>query len=181
MTARSKGKTWANDDSAPQLDQAAVEAAAVATAAGSDDELYEDLPPKKDAKQSGKGDEDEDEDEVEGKEQQDDMDEDEADTTQGTEQKPAEGIISERGAKKEAQQGKAPEEMIEDTGRLFVRNLPYTCTEKDLKERFDAFGPVSEVNSTFDKANRHVGSYFYVHRSTCRSPKIPNVPRALHT
>jgi multiple RNA-binding domain-containing protein 1 len=38
-----------------------------------------------------------------------------------------------------------PAEMIADTGRLFVKNLPYTCTEEDLRKLFEKFGPLSEV------------------------------------
>ncbi|RUS26301.1 hypothetical protein BC938DRAFT_470950 [Jimgerdemannia flammicorona] len=38
-----------------------------------------------------------------------------------------------------------PAEVIADTGRLFVRNLPYTCTEAELRKLFQKFGPLSEV------------------------------------
>ncbi|KAJ2315096.1 Multiple RNA-binding domain-containing protein 1, partial [Coemansia sp. RSA 2702] len=33
---------------------------------------------------------------------------------------------------------------IEETGRLFVRNLPYMATEEDLRQTFEPFGPLSE-------------------------------------
>lgn len=32
------------------------------------------------------------------------------------------------------------EEDVADSGRLFVRNLPYTCTEEELKEVFAKHG-----------------------------------------
>lgn len=35
------------------------------------------------------------------------------------------------------------EEDISESGRLFVRNLPYTCTEEELKELFDKHGQKS--------------------------------------
>jgi multiple RNA-binding domain-containing protein 1 len=36
-------------------------------------------------------------------------------------------------------------EMIADTGRIMVRNLPYSCTYEDLEEKFKTFGPIAEV------------------------------------
>ena len=36
-------------------------------------------------------------------------------------------------------------EAIKATGRLFVRNLPYTATEDDLREHFAPFGSLEEV------------------------------------
>jgi multiple RNA-binding domain-containing protein 1 len=42
-----------------------------------------------------------------------------------------------------------PEESIGETGRLFVRNLPYICTEDDLRKEFVTFGPLAEVNINF--------------------------------
>ena len=38
-----------------------------------------------------------------------------------------------------------PEESIGETGRLFVRNLAYICTEDDLRKEFVKFGPLAEV------------------------------------
>lgn len=32
------------------------------------------------------------------------------------------------------------EEDVSETGRLFIRNLPYTCTEEELKELFAKHG-----------------------------------------
>ena len=40
-----------------------------------------------------------------------------------------------------------PEESIGETGRLFVRNLPYICTEDDLRKEFVKFGPLAEVSN----------------------------------
>jgi multiple RNA-binding domain-containing protein 1 len=44
-----------------------------------------------------------------------------------------------------------PEESIGETGRLFVRNLPYICTEDDLRREFVKFGPLAEVSINFIK------------------------------
>ena len=40
---------------------------------------------------------------------------------------------------------------IEETGRLFVRNLPYGATEADLAEAFREHGEVSEVHLVLDR------------------------------
>ncbi|KAJ2767543.1 Multiple RNA-binding domain-containing protein 1, partial [Coemansia nantahalensis] len=40
---------------------------------------------------------------------------------------------------------------IEETGRLFVRNLPYMATEDDLRSAFEKFGPLSEVHMPISK------------------------------
>ena len=40
---------------------------------------------------------------------------------------------------------------IEDTGRLFVRNLPYAATEADLAEAFGEHGELEEVHLVLDK------------------------------
>ena len=37
------------------------------------------------------------------------------------------------------------QEAIRSNGRLFVRNLPYTATEDDLREHFAAYGSLEEV------------------------------------
>lgn len=39
-------------------------------------------------------------------------------------------------------------------GRLFVRNLPYVCTEDDLRELFEGFGMLSEVHLPVDDFNK---------------------------
>jgi multiple RNA-binding domain-containing protein 1 len=44
-----------------------------------------------------------------------------------------------------------PEAAIRDTGRLFVRNLPYTATEADLTQLFGVHGDVSSVHLVLDR------------------------------
>ena len=36
-------------------------------------------------------------------------------------------------------------EAIQANGRLFVRNLPYTATEDDLRKHFEPYGALEEV------------------------------------
>lgn len=38
-----------------------------------------------------------------------------------------------------------------ETGRLFVRNLPFTTTEGDLRELFEGYGPISEIHIPLSK------------------------------
>jgi multiple RNA-binding domain-containing protein 1 len=37
-------------------------------------------------------------------------------------------------------------DLIADTGRIMVRNLPYSCTYEDLESHFKQFGPIAEVS-----------------------------------
>lgn len=43
------------------------------------------------------------------------------------------------------------EESVNETGRLFVRNLAYSATEADLSEAFGAYGDLSEVHLVVDR------------------------------
>lgn len=44
--------------------------------------------------------------------------------------------------------------LVEDTGRLYVTNLPYTTTEEELQELFSKFGDITEVHITKDKETK---------------------------
>jgi multiple RNA-binding domain-containing protein 1 len=48
-------------------------------------------------------------------------------------------------AEEEPQDGDNPETVIQKTARLFVRNLPYTATEDNLRSHFAKFGSIEEV------------------------------------
>ena len=50
--------------------------------------------------------------------------------------------------------GDDEEESGLSVGRLFVRNLPYTCTEDDLRDLFGSFGMLSEVHLPVDDVKR---------------------------
>ncbi|KAK4440384.1 putative RNA-binding protein 19 [Sesamum alatum] len=45
------------------------------------------------------------------------------------------------------------EEVLE-SGRLFIRNLPYTATEEELEEHFSKYGSISQVHIVIDKDTR---------------------------
>ncbi|KAI8612512.1 hypothetical protein BC830DRAFT_1136316 [Chytriomyces sp. MP71] len=55
-----------------------------------------------------------------------------------------------------------PAEIIADTGRLFVKNLPFSCTVDDLKELFGQFGPLSEVHMSIDKETKKPRGYAFI-------------------
>ncbi|RVX02752.1 Multiple RNA-binding domain-containing protein 1 [Vitis vinifera] len=49
-----------------------------------------------------------------------------------------------------------------ETGRLFVRNLPYTATEDELEELFSKFGNVSQVHLVVNKDTKRSKGIAYV-------------------
>ncbi|KAI9208070.1 uncharacterized protein BJ171DRAFT_490143 [Polychytrium aggregatum] len=53
-------------------------------------------------------------------------------------------------------------EIIADTGRLFIRNLAYTCTQDDVQKLFEKFGPLSEVHISMDKQTNKSKGYGFV-------------------
>lgn len=53
-------------------------------------------------------------------------------------------------------------EGIMETGRLFVRNLPYTASEEELEELFSKFGKVAEVHVVVDKITRRSKGIAYI-------------------
>ncbi len=48
------------------------------------------------------------------------------------------------------------------TGRLFVRNLAFACSEEDLKAHFARFGPIGEVNILVDTDSKQSKGYAFV-------------------
>uniref|UniRef100_A0A3Q1HRR2 Probable RNA-binding protein 19 n=1 Tax=Anabas testudineus TaxID=64144 RepID=A0A3Q1HRR2_ANATE len=59
---------------------------------------------------------------------------------------------------------KEDEEMedVAESGRLFVRNLPYTCTEEDIKELFSKHGPLSEILFPIDNLTKKPKGFAFV-------------------
>ncbi|KAJ3410073.1 hypothetical protein HDV05_004118 [Chytridiales sp. JEL 0842] len=55
-----------------------------------------------------------------------------------------------------------PAELIADTGRLFVKNLAYTCTADELQSLFEQFGPVAEVHMSIEKISKKPRGYAFV-------------------
>ncbi|CAA2934590.1 multiple RNA-binding domain-containing 1 isoform X1 [Olea europaea subsp. europaea] len=59
---------------------------------------------------------------------------------------------------------KYEKEQIRETGRLYIRNLPYTAIEEELEEHFRNFGDISEVHIVVDKdTKRSKGTAFVLY------------------
>ncbi|XP_056384740.1 probable RNA-binding protein 19 isoform X2 [Hyla sarda] len=54
------------------------------------------------------------------------------------------------------------QEDLADSGRLFVRNLPYSCTEADLEALFSKYGPLSEIHFPIDKLTKKPKGFAFV-------------------
>jgi multiple RNA-binding domain-containing protein 1 len=57
----------------------------------------------------------------------------------------------------------ASDDEIDDSGRLFIRNLPFTCSEEELRERFSQFGELTEVHIPLDSAASRARGFAFVH------------------
>jgi len=58
--------------------------------------------------------------------------------------------------------GEHEEGGIGETGRLFLRNLPYTATEDDLRELFSPYGELSDVHLVLDRDTRKSKGIAYI-------------------
>ncbi|RCI01220.1 Multiple RNA-binding domain-containing protein 1 [Rhizopus azygosporus] len=144
MMPRSKGKTWGNDDVAPSTEaekQKDEEDTVVVQHNESDDE-YQDLPMNK--KKAHKEDEDVEMEDSSAQVVENDVNDDPMDTD------------------KESEKPKDPKDSIAETGRLFVRNLTYACTEDDLKQMFEKYGTLSEVHMPIAKDTKKSKGYAYI-------------------
>ncbi|XP_043968752.1 probable RNA-binding protein 19 [Gambusia affinis] len=54
------------------------------------------------------------------------------------------------------------EEDVSESGRLFIRNLPYTCTEEEMKELFAKYGPLSEMLFPIDNLTKRPKGFAFV-------------------
>ncbi|XP_068419297.1 probable RNA-binding protein 19 isoform X2 [Eschrichtius robustus] len=54
------------------------------------------------------------------------------------------------------------EEDLADSGRLFVRNLPYTSSEEDLEKLFSKYGPLSELHYPIDSLTKKPKGFAFV-------------------
>ena len=53
-------------------------------------------------------------------------------------------------------------EALSETGRIFVRNLPYTATEEEVAELFEQFGKLSAVHILVDRSTKRSKGLAYV-------------------
>ncbi|XP_069070627.1 probable RNA-binding protein 19 [Pleurodeles waltl] len=54
------------------------------------------------------------------------------------------------------------EEDVSESGRLFVRNLPYSCTEDDLQKLFFKYGPLSEILFPIDSLTKKPKGFAFI-------------------
>ncbi|XP_078523265.1 putative RNA-binding protein 19 [Lissotriton helveticus] len=54
------------------------------------------------------------------------------------------------------------EEDVSESGRLFVRNLPYSCTEDDLQTLFSKYGPISETHFPIDSLTKKPKGFAFI-------------------
>ncbi|KAI9489053.1 hypothetical protein BDB00DRAFT_962913 [Zychaea mexicana] len=150
MAARSKGKTWANDD-LTVLEKSKDQDVVKQIVADSDDDLYDELP----SKQSGTKEDNDNGDD-------DKMDEDNVKLNDETASGSRAMDVDEHNPHVRNQAPMDVTEQIEDTGRLFVRNLAYTCTEDDLRELFSRYGSLAEIHMPISKDTKRPKGFAYV-------------------
>lgn len=162
MTSRSKSKTWANDDTATaEQEKKEKSEATKVDYVGSDDELYDDLPAQKSKDTKEENDED-----VEMEDGDDE--EEESNKSNSKTHSQSEEALEETNDDDNNEEGKVsaknenPKELIEDTGRLFVRNLSYACTEQDLRDLFEKYGTLSEVHMPIARDTKKSKGYAYI-------------------
>ncbi|XP_026545289.1 probable RNA-binding protein 19 [Notechis scutatus] len=81
------------------------------------------------------------------------------------EERGAKGKPSEKGSGQIWQRTKKDDEEEEDlseSGRLFVRNLPYTCTEEEMEALFSKYGPLSEIHFPIDSLTKRPKGFAFV-------------------
>ncbi|KAI8336220.1 hypothetical protein BC941DRAFT_514401 [Chlamydoabsidia padenii] len=173
MTSRSKGQTWTNDDLATltsytnskmsteqQKDQDAI------IPRDADDDLYDDLPSTNKQDQPSTIDKDDEDETMEEKGDDKDttMDDSKDESTEKGDGVDDDDDIPERAKEIQRQENKTSDtiDLIEDTGRLFLRNLSYSCTEQDLRDTFTKYGPISEVHMPIAKDTKQPKGYAYI-------------------
>lgn len=51
---------------------------------------------------------------------------------------------------------------VEESGRIFVRNLNYTCTEEDLEKAFSPYGDIAEIHLSIDEFTKLPKGFAFV-------------------
>lgn len=183
MQARSKTRFWANDD-AQAPDAQAAKAKTDGDGSDSDDE-YQDLdasaPAEAEKQKAGMSDmdflrskvskavdrdsDDEDDDNDGEKEYAEDIEVDVDDDMDSGSKKPSKKSSQDSGSKSSGFSATFTGES-DPTKRLFVRNLPFTTVEEDLKELFEKHGQVAEVHMPLDDTKRRKGFGFVTFNTT---------------
>lgn len=129
MKPRSQAKTWMNDDGLGGGRTGDMPPAFI-TQPDSEDELYDDMPSQKPPAKA-----------------MDSLQTDEPKTAEAGSDAAEQDVNADTAAAEGLEAAVKDESMeaILDTGRLFIRNLPFNCSDSDLLELFCKYGPVSEV------------------------------------
>ena len=78
---------------------------------------------------------------------------------EGSEQKQNENSAPKQEPTSDTHEEEDPRDIVRETCRLFVRNLPYTAGEEELRAVFEKFGDVLETHVVLDKATRRSKGY----------------------
>lgn len=54
------------------------------------------------------------------------------------------------------------EESIAESGRIFIRNLPYSVNEEELEGLFKPYGPLAEIHLPIDKHSRKIKVFYLI-------------------
>lgn len=178
MKSKGKTKTWENDDDAfgapqkenkvkkaPKVKKINVEAVP-SRKAGANGALVEQVHLTFDSDSSSSEGEDDYKKAFGGESQSEDDLYDEAgpideDHLENDPDVPAEAVAEDED-KNDVKKEKLSPEMIAETGRLFVRNLSYACTEDDLRELFEPYGPITELHLPISKETKKPKGFAYV-------------------
>eukprot|EP01138_Halocafeteria_seosinensis_P002857 gb/GECG01002918.1/.p1 GENE.gb/GECG01002918.1/~~gb/GECG01002918.1/.p1 ORF type:complete len:897 (+),score=177.71 gb/GECG01002918.1/:1-2691(+) len=66
-----------------------------------------------------------------------------------------EGAVNHTDTRNES--GDNDDESLIETGRIFVRNLPYSCSSEDVQQFFQHYGEIADVNIPVDSSGRSKG------------------------
>ena len=82
-------------------------------------------------------------------------------------QNKADNTMEENGKKfdkqnNDEQQEKEQPEPISESGRIFIRNLSYTCMEDDLRQLFEKFGTITELHMPIDSYTKKPKGFAFV-------------------
>jgi len=112
--------------------------------------------------ESASDDEDDEDDEDEGDEDDEDGDEDDEDGDEDGDEDDEEKGKEKLEGEENKDVNAADMEALSETGRIFVRNLPYTATEEEVAELFEKFGKLSAVHILVDRSTKRSKGLAYV-------------------
>ena len=165
MKSRNATSTWSNDDNRGGTKNKAVKPTKAtkpvddegwtSSSDGSDSDEYQELL----TRPNGGAGQDSDTDEPLTDEDDEEEDEEKAEPVAKPADKKNVGTKEDRAASKKAKFSRDDGEVedVGESGRLFVRNLPYSATEADISNAFSRFGTLSSCHLAVDEAKQSKG------------------------